>query len=236
MSDRPSQHREQVEDAANRIREDLMVTLAELDRRRDQALDPRYQVQKHLPLLLGIAGGITALAAVVGGVAVYRAMHRDERRRAERREALRRAWRHPERLATRAKQRPAPAELGRKVAVAFGIALGTQLAKRAALRMVPSPMPKREPLRRAGRAPGRRPLSRAASDPRRAVPRTFSRGLPEASRVPISRTRYRPGPRARVRAVVLRPADPDYASAAGRTPSWRARSASWVRFSWPSLR
>lgn len=132
-----SDQREKVEEAANRIRKELLVTLGELDRRRDQALDPRYQVHKHLRVLIAAAAAFALATGALVGLALHRRSHRAQRLRHERRRAIKRAWFHPERVATRAKERPAPQELGRKVAVAFGLAFGSQLARRAALKLLP---------------------------------------------------------------------------------------------------
>lgn len=137
MNDR----REQVEQAANRIRQDLLVTLSELDRRRDRALDPRHQLQQHLGLVAGVGGGLAALTAALTAWSIHRRRTAAARRRKEWRRAFRRAWEHPERLATRAQERPAPAELGRKLLLVFGLAFGTQLAKRSALKLLRSPRP-----------------------------------------------------------------------------------------------
>lgn len=134
-------HREKVEDAANRIRKELMVTLAELDRRRDQALDPRYQVGQHMKGILAAAGAAAVGTGALIGWGIYRRSTHDERVRRERRLAFKRAWQHPERLATRAKERPAPQELLRKLGMVFALAFGTQIAKRAALKLIPSPSP-----------------------------------------------------------------------------------------------
>lgn len=136
-----SDPREKVEEAANRIRKELMVTLSELDRRRDQALDPRYQLQQHMNLVLGAAGAVAVGTGAVIGWGLYRRNTAAERLRRERKLAFRRAWQHPERVATRAKERPAPQELLRKLSMIFALAFGTQLAKRAALKLIPSPAP-----------------------------------------------------------------------------------------------
>jgi hypothetical protein len=92
-------------------------------------------------LLIGVGAGVAVFAALGAGWAVHRHNTEAARRRKEMWKGFRRAWAHPERIATRAQERPAPAELGRKLLMVFGLAFGTQLAKRSALKLIPSPRP-----------------------------------------------------------------------------------------------
>jgi hypothetical protein len=129
--------REQTEKAADRIREEFLLTLQELDRRRDQAFDVRYQAVQHKDALV-IAGSAVALLALTSvGVAIYRSRHREERLFKRRIEGVRRAWSHPERLATSREEKPLAVELGTKLVVIFGTALATALAKRSVSSLVP---------------------------------------------------------------------------------------------------
>jgi hypothetical protein len=132
-----SESREQVERAADRIREDFLATLKELERRRHQAMDFRYQVRTHRALLIGVGASVGALIAAAWGLARLKARRRRATLRQQRWKALGRAWRHPRRLATKAPGRPLPAELGRKASTAFLSALAVQLARRSATAMVP---------------------------------------------------------------------------------------------------
>lgn len=129
--------REQTEKAADRIREEFLLTLQELDRRRDHAFDVRYQVGQHRDALF-IAGSAVALLALSGvGVALYNRRHRQERLFKKRLEGIRRAWSHPERLATSREEKPLALELGTKLVVIFGTALATSLARRSVSSLVP---------------------------------------------------------------------------------------------------
>jgi hypothetical protein len=129
--------REQTEKAADRIREEFLLTLQELDRRRDHAFDVKYQVGQHRDAFV-IAGSALALLALAGvGVGVYRRRHREERLFKKRLEGLRRAWTHPERLASTREEKPLAIEMGTKLVVIFGTALATSLAKRSVSSLVP---------------------------------------------------------------------------------------------------
>jgi hypothetical protein len=61
--------REQVEKTADRLRDELLLTIEELERRRERALDVRYQlrhaIEQNRELLLGV-GGIALGLLVVG--------------------------------------------------------------------------------------------------------------------------------------------------------------------------
>ncbi|HYO56135.1 MAG TPA: hypothetical protein VEU50_25460, partial [Archangium sp.] len=91
--------REKVEQTADRLRDELLLTLEELDRRRERAMDVRYQVRhaidKNRDVLL-TAGGVALVLAVVGvGYSGWRARHREELLWKHRAQAVRRAWEHP---------------------------------------------------------------------------------------------------------------------------------------------
>jgi hypothetical protein len=138
MSDR----REQIESTADRIRDELLTTLKELDRRRHQATDVRRQVEEHLELFVLLGVGAVTLLGMGVGVAALRRRSRRRHPLHRRVEGMRRAWEHPERLASRADDKPMALELGRKVALAFAIAVATRLARRAAQNLVPPPPPR----------------------------------------------------------------------------------------------
>ncbi|NVJ19859.1 MULTISPECIES: hypothetical protein [Myxococcus] len=130
--------RKQVEQTADRIRDELLLTLEELDRRRGRILDVRYQAKQHSGAL--VAAGAVAMVLVGAGVglAIYRSRHRGEVLRKKRRKALQRAWEHPDRLASSADQRPVGAELGRKLVLIFATTLATAVAKNSVKSLVPA--------------------------------------------------------------------------------------------------
>ncbi|MFP2959083.1 hypothetical protein ACLEPN_14870 [Myxococcus sp. 1LA] len=130
--------RRQVEETADRIRDELMLTLAELDRRRERALDLRYHAQQHRTELMAAGAALLTVVGLGVGYAIYRARHRDEILRRKRRKALTRAWEHPDRLASSAEQRPLGAELGRKLVLIFASTLATAVARNAVVTLVPT--------------------------------------------------------------------------------------------------
>jgi hypothetical protein len=134
--------REQVEKTADRLRDELLLTLEELDRRRERALDVRYQlrhaVEQNRDLLVK-AGGVALGLLVVGmGYSWWQRRHREELLWKHRRQALRRAWEHPDRLASRAEERPLGFELGRKLVLIFATTLASAMAKSAVKTLVPA--------------------------------------------------------------------------------------------------
>ncbi|HYO66740.1 MAG TPA: hypothetical protein VEU33_11705 [Archangium sp.] len=133
--------REQVEKTADRLRDELLLTLEELDRRRERAMDVKYQVRKAVEKnrdVLVQAGGVALALAVVGvGYSWWRARHREELLWKHRAQAVRRAWEHPDRVASRAEERPVGIELGRKLVFIFVSTLASAMARRAVQSLVP---------------------------------------------------------------------------------------------------
>ncbi|MBU8897992.1 hypothetical protein DRW03_32525 [Corallococcus sp. H22C18031201] len=130
--------REQVEQTADRIRDGLLLTLEELDRRRERLLDVRYQAVQHRGTLVAVGAAAVLLVGAGVAYAVYRARTREERLREKRRKALERAWRHPERVANNGEDRPLSSELGRKLVLIFATSLATSVARNAMQTLVPS--------------------------------------------------------------------------------------------------
>jgi hypothetical protein len=115
------------------LRNELGGLVAELDRRRHEALDLGLQVRKH-PLL--VAAVATAAALVLGGALALVVHGRRERRRPsvrarETRRALARLFDHPNRVASEP-------SVATKVGTAVAVALATALAKRLVARSVPA--------------------------------------------------------------------------------------------------
>jgi hypothetical protein len=129
--------REQVERTADRIRDELLLTLEELDRRRHRATDVRYQALRHKDLIIGAAITAAVLTGVSVGVAVWRAHHREKILTRQRMKALKRAWAHPDRLASSAEERPFAVEMGKKLILIFGTTLASAVAKNAVQGLVP---------------------------------------------------------------------------------------------------
>lgn len=130
--------RKQVEQTADRIRDELLLTLEELDRRRERVLSVKYQAEQHKDLLIGV-GAIGMVVVGLGvGYAIYRSRHQEERLRHERRVALKRAWEHPESVAYAAKQRPLGVELGRKLVLIFATSLATRIAQNSVRTLLPA--------------------------------------------------------------------------------------------------
>lgn len=134
--------REKVEKTADRLRDELLLTLEELERRRERALDVRYQlrhaIEKNRDLLIKVGGVALGLMVVGMGWSAWRARHREEILWKHRREALRRAWEHPDRVASHAEERPVGIELGRKLVLIFATTLASAMAKSAVRSLVPA--------------------------------------------------------------------------------------------------
>lgn len=134
--------REKVEKTADRLRDELLLTLEELERRRERALDVKYHLsqalEKNRELLLKVAGVALGLAVVGLGYSAWRARHREELLWKHRWLALRRAWEHPDRVASHAEERPVGVELGRRLVLIFTTTLASALAKSAVRSLVPA--------------------------------------------------------------------------------------------------
>jgi hypothetical protein len=148
--------REQVERTADRLRDELLLTLEELDRRRERALDVKFQLRQLLERnreTLLAAGGVAVAMVVVGAGFSWWNERRQARIVWERRgRALRRAWEHPDQVASASKKQPLALELGRKLVFIFGSALASALAKNAVATLVPSsePQPGKQGNKRMG--------------------------------------------------------------------------------------
>jgi hypothetical protein len=131
-----SDGREQVEKAADNIRAELLTTLHELDRRRHLAFDLRYQVNKHLPLLIIVSAGVVLAVGLGVTITTLRSRARKNHVLQERVLGLLRAWENPQRIANASVDRPLTAAAGRKVALALASAVAAQFAKRSAARLL----------------------------------------------------------------------------------------------------
>ena len=125
--------REQISKAADRMRDDLMLTLRELDRRKDESLNFQLQLKRHWHLVQIATVGAGLLAAGGVGLAMYKHTQRRRHLRVSKNRliALGRAWQHPERLASRAPDAPTGMLLIRRVGLAMLVVVARQLAQRA---------------------------------------------------------------------------------------------------------
>ena len=125
---------EQAERTADRIREELFRTIDEIDRRREEAMDWRYQAKAAWPAL-AVAGGVIAVVVTARVLLGRRAREkRVEALNRERARTLRRAWSHPERVAP--VRENLGVEFGTKLLMIAGTAIATQVARKAAKRIV----------------------------------------------------------------------------------------------------
>lgn len=140
--------REQVERTADRLRDELMLTIEELDRRRERVLDLKYQgkqlLDRNREFLLTVGGVTLGVVALGVGYSMWRAHHRREVVWSRRGKALRRAWKHPDQVASASAEKPLALELGRKLFFIFGTALATALARNAVQTLVPPTPPAAE--------------------------------------------------------------------------------------------
>jgi hypothetical protein len=116
------------------LRNELGGLVAELDRRRHEALDLGLQARRH-PVLVATAATVAAL--LLGGALALAVRARRQRRRPavrarEARRALSRLFDHPDRVG-------AEPSIPNRIAAAVGVAVATALAKRLVERSVRAP-------------------------------------------------------------------------------------------------
>jgi hypothetical protein len=131
-SPRPDEAVGRVSGEIDMLRNELGGLVAELDRRRHEALDLGLQARRHPVLVATVA---TVAALVVGAAIAVIVRGRRERRRPtvrarETRRALSRLFEHPDRVA-------AEPSIANKLATAVGVAVASALAKRLVDRSVP---------------------------------------------------------------------------------------------------
>jgi hypothetical protein len=120
------------------LRDELGGLVAELDRRRHQALDLKYQVSRH-PLL--VATVATAAALLVGSVVAL--VIRDARRHRRPTERARDVRDAVSRLVSRPREVASQPSISNKLVTAVGVAIATTLVKRFLAR--PAPRDSRRP-------------------------------------------------------------------------------------------
>lgn len=129
---------QQVEKTADRLRDGFLVTLRELDRRRQRAMDVRALVRDNRRVLIAAGAGLAGVVIVIVGASVALGRSRRSRLNERRIEGLRRAWRNPDRLATRAEDTPRPLGILLSLLKVAFVAAGSQLIRRTVRRALPA--------------------------------------------------------------------------------------------------
>lgn len=119
---------------ADRLRDEFLVTLRELDRRRHRAMDVRGLLRENRRVLVAAGAGLAAVVVVIVGTCVARSRSRQARLSERRLKGPRRAWNHPERLATLAVDTPRPLGILSNLLRVAVIAAGSQLVRRGVQR------------------------------------------------------------------------------------------------------
>jgi hypothetical protein len=128
----------QVVKTADRIRDEFLVTLRELDRRRQRAMDVRGLMRENRRVLIAAGAGLAAVIVVIIGTSVALSRSRDSRLGERRLQAVRRAWENPDRLATRSRELPRPLRVLVGLLKVAAVAAGTQLIRRTVQRALPA--------------------------------------------------------------------------------------------------
>ncbi len=127
----------QITQTADRLRDEFLVTLRELDRRRQRAMDVRGLLREHRRVVVAAVAGVAALIVVVIGTSVALSRSRESRLHERRLRALRRAWENPDRIATRGEDPPRPVGVVLSLVKLAVVAAGTQLIRRAVQKALP---------------------------------------------------------------------------------------------------
>ena len=128
----------QIQKTADRLRDEFLVTLRELDRRRQRAMDVRGLMRENRRVLIAAGAGLAAVVVVIIGTSVALSRSRESRLGERRVQSLVRAWENPDLLATRAKDLPRPLGLLFGLLKVAAVVAGTQLLRRAMKRALPA--------------------------------------------------------------------------------------------------
>jgi hypothetical protein len=128
----------QVEQAADRIRDEFLVTLRELDRRRHRAMDVRGLMRDNRRVLIAAGAGLAAVIIVVVGTTVALSRSRRARLPSRRIQGLRRAWENPDRVASLPDDMPRPVGIFLNLLRVAVVAAGSQLLRRTVQRALPA--------------------------------------------------------------------------------------------------
>jgi hypothetical protein len=114
--------RDELAREANLARSKLLRTVEQLDRKRQEILDVRHQVRKHLGMLVVVSGLFLIATGGTALISVQRIAHAAARRRRERWTLARHAWKRPGRV-LRAERLSFPLEVIRSVLLALATTL-----------------------------------------------------------------------------------------------------------------
>lgn len=133
-----AQEHHQIQKTADRLRDEFLVTLRELDRRRQRAMDVRGLMRENRRVLIAAGAGLAAVVVVIIGTSVALSRSRDSRLGERRVRSLVRAWENPDRIATRARDLPRPLGLLLGLLKVAAVAAGSQLLRRAVKQALPA--------------------------------------------------------------------------------------------------
>ncbi len=125
---------DQAGQTADRLREELLRTLGELERRGQQAMDWRVQLRRHGTQFVAAAAILSLGMGVNVGLAYWSRQRHARHLTEQRRRALARTWRHPERLAQPRSR--LPSRIARAVVVYAATRVATMILGRAVRRIV----------------------------------------------------------------------------------------------------
>jgi hypothetical protein len=128
----------QVAKTADRLRDEFLVTLRELDRRAHRAMDVRGLIRDNRRVVIAAVAGLVAVVVVIIGTSVALARSRQARLPRRRVEGLRRAWENPDWIASRPHGVPRPLAILVSVLRVAAVVAGTQLVRRSGKRALPA--------------------------------------------------------------------------------------------------
>jgi hypothetical protein len=126
-----------VEKTADRLRDQFLITLRELDRRRQRAMDVRGLIRDNRRVLIAGGAGLAAVVVIAVGARVALGRARARRMPDRRVEALIRAWENPDRVAARERDLPRPLGILLGLLKIAAVVAGSQLLRRTARRALP---------------------------------------------------------------------------------------------------
>jgi hypothetical protein len=123
---------------ADRLRDEFLVTLRELDRRAHRAMDVRTLMRENRRVVIAAGAGLAAVVVVIIATSVAVSRSRDSRPAERRLDGLRRARKTPERRARRRAELPRSMRLLSALLSLAAVAAGTPLVRRTVRRSLPA--------------------------------------------------------------------------------------------------